>query len=71
MAKKTIGETVSAKCTYCEFSISTNDQNTLLCEKCGVTDPESACKKFRYDPLKRAPRRPAALPQFSSEDFKL
>ena len=71
MAKKLIGDTISAKCTYCEYCILTEDPTIILCEKRGLTDLENACNKFRYDALKRAPRRPAPLQEFQADEFKL
>ena len=29
------------------------------------------CRRFRYDPLKRIPKRPAALPEYRQEDFSI
>ena len=47
------------------------DGNTVLCVKKGVRDKDASCSKYRYDPLKREPRRPAALPSFADNDFTL
>ncbi len=34
--------------------------------------PDSSCKHFKYDPLKREPERsPKLKTQYSAEDFKL
>ena len=48
-------------------------ERKVLCIKKGVMPPEGHCKKFRYDPLKRTPPRPA-VPDFSrlkDTDFTL
>ena len=43
----------------------------ILCEKCGVVAPYYSCKKFRYDPLLRVPKRRRPLPEYSESDFTL
>ena len=70
--KKTIfGNTVSPKCIYCETGILTPDKKMVLCKKRGVMQPDSFCKKFRYDPLKRTPDTVALQTDFKPEDFSL
>lgn len=69
--KKLFGSTVPPACTYCAFSRPASDKRMLLCRKCGVVSPYYKCKKYEYDPLKRVPRRPPALPTFTADDFKL
>ncbi len=66
-----LGADISPKCAYCLHSIPTGDAETLLCKHKGVASPEGSCKKFVYDPLKRVPQRPATLPEFSADEFKL
>lgn len=70
--KKTIfGETVSPKCIYCETGIISPDGKEVLCKKKGVMMPDSFCRKFRYDPLKRTPETVKIQTDFSKEDFSL
>ncbi len=62
---------IPPQCSYCSRGIPSG--NKILCMKKGVMVPEDACDKFRYDPLKRIPPRPAA-PDFSrlkDDDFTL
>jgi len=59
-------------CLYCEYSTKL-DENQMLCTKQGVVSMYYECRKFRYDPFKRIPRRPQA-PDFSkyeNDDFSL
>lgn len=63
---------IEPRCSYCQRGKSI-DAETVLCKKRGVTQPDHACRSFRYDPLKRVPPRPA-VPDFSrlkDEDFSL
>lgn len=63
---------IEPSCAYCRRGRAV-DAETVLCPKRGVCTPEGACRSFRYDPLKRVPKR-AAVPDFSrfdDEDFSL
>ncbi len=70
--KKTIfGDNVSPKCIYCETGIIAPDGKSVLCTKKGVMMPDSFCRKFRYDPLKRTPETLNLRTDYSTEDFSL
>lgn len=71
MKKKLLGKNVSPKCIYCETGIVTDDGISVLCKKKGVMQPDSFCRKFRYDPLKRIPETAKLNTDFSEEDFAL
>ena len=71
MKQKILGENITPKCEYCRFGTPTADKTAVLCRRRGVTEKEDACKKFRYDACKRAPRPAAPKQQFSAEDFSL
>ena len=49
-------------CKYCEAAETLSDPDAMLCRKYGVVKASFCCRRFRYDPLKRAPRRPARDP---------
>lgn len=58
-------------CSYCEFG-SAISSDRAVCVKKGVVDAAGHCSRFRYDPLKRVPPRPAAFDgEHSPEEFKL
>lgn len=64
--------TITPRCEYCKHGNSLNKEK-IACLKKGVMAPDGHCRKFRYDPLKRTPIRPA-IPDFSQlkeEDFSL
>lgn len=69
MRKKVLG-IVQPKCEYCETGTLASNGN-ILCPKMGVLSPDFSCKKFKYDPLKRVPKKLPDLPEFSPEDFEL
>lgn len=47
------------------------DGECVLCVKTGIRQLDSSCRSFKYDPLKRVPRKPAGIGSFTEEDFKL
>lgn len=58
-------------CRYCKYGFLTRDKESVLCEKRGITKPHDQCRKYVYAPLKRIPKRPPAMPDFSLDDFLL
>lgn len=44
-------------CKYCERAKSLSDPDTMLCDKRGIVSADHCCRRFRYDPLKRVPKR--------------
>lgn len=63
---------VEKDCTYCVHS-GQSGGDKLLCPKKGFVSSGDHCRHFRYDPLKRSPKRIKAknFSQFSEEDFFL
>lgn len=59
-------------CEYCKFSTSITDEH-VLCSKHGIRPPDSPCRKFRYDPVKRIPPKNNAmdLNKYTQDDFTL
>ncbi len=62
---------VAPSCKNCAYSRPLGEGEQVLCEKTGVRNGDSTCRKFRYDPLSRVPGRAPELPTFSKEDFSL
>lgn len=58
-------------CGVCAHGIISADNECVLCVRTGVRSLDSHCKSFKYDPLKRIPRRRPGKGEFSPEDFKL
>ena len=61
---------VTPACRYCEFGKKTGDM-AVVCEKRGVVSPYFRCLKFRYDPIKREPKRNDISGEFTPEQFEL
>ena len=60
------------RCAYCVKGNVINERE-VICERKGIVAVEYHCARFRYDPFKRVPPRPAALDtkRLSEEDFSL
>ena len=62
---------ISPSCSYCSHGRPAPDKESVLCYKKGIVSLDYACKKFKYDPLKRKPLRPKAIEKFEESDFSL
>ena len=62
------GSYIEPNCTYCAHSTAVDGG-----VKCQLNQiPENfSCKRYVYDPLRRAPKGEPTLGGFSAEDFKL
>ena len=63
---------ITPNCEYCRFG-SMLDADHVICIKRGIIDSGAACRKFRYDPLKRRPDVPRkyAPKDYDRGDFSL
>ena len=71
MSKSLFDKGVSPKCKYCKHGTEALGGETILCPKSGIHDPDFSCGKYKYDPLKREPNRPAPAQTFTDDDFRL
>ena len=62
---------ITPACEYCEHGRETSEYNMILCSKKGVVSPYFRCRKFRYDPLRRIPKRDEDVKTYSPSDFSL
>lgn len=62
---------ISPSCRLCKHGMISADGDCVLCVKTGIRQLDSSCRSFKYDPLKRVPRKVAGLGNFTEEDFKL
>lgn len=62
---------IEPMCSYCQHGTKLNDME-LSCKYRGITRASSSCRRFKYEPLKRVPPKPArlVLRGLSDEDFK-
>lgn len=59
-------------CAWCRSGVRISETE-VACLKRGVVSSAGACRRFKYDPLKREPPVPAAIDgsKFSGEDFSI
>lgn len=59
-------------CSYCVYAGKLDDK-TYLCAKRGFVAACHHCRKFKYDPLKRVPKRrkPKDFSEYDELDFSL
>ncbi len=62
------GSTIIPSCEYCQHSV--NAQGTVRC-RIGQIPESGSCKRYAYDPLRRAPKSRPKLGDFTAEDFEL
>ena len=63
---------IEPSCAYCESGVSIGE-GQVACLRRGIVNAGGQCGRFKYDPLKREPPRPAPLEpdRFSREDFSI
>ncbi|MBE6827660.1 MAG: hypothetical protein E7514_03475 [Ruminococcaceae bacterium] len=64
-------EDISPACEYCQYGRPAPDGKTVLCPKKGVVKNDFHCRKYKYDIMKRVPKRAPKMQEFSEDDFKL
>ncbi len=69
--KSLFSDSGEKRCERCLFSAFDSNSDTLLCEKKGLVPRGSSCFRFRYDPLKRAPRVTPDIPKPAAEELTL
>ncbi len=71
MSQKLYGNNISPSCSYCKFGTLSESKEVILCEKKGITAKNFSCRKFKYDPLRRIPKKQEEIPQYNKEDFEI
>ena len=63
---------IEPRCGYCRQGTPLED-GKVMCVKKGIVAAAGACRRFRYDPMKRVPPRPAAasFDHLKDEDFTI
>ena len=63
---------IDPRCAYCQRGTPLED-GRVMCVKKGIVSASGACRRFRYDPLKRVPPKPlaASFAHLKDEDFTL
>jgi len=60
-------------CVYCEYGTAAppdgSGEERVVCMKKGIVSAFHSCRKFKYDLLKREPKREARLPELERIDI--
>ncbi|MEE0946080.1 MAG: hypothetical protein U0M42_04530 [Acutalibacteraceae bacterium] len=62
---------IKPACKYCRFSVGLNFTKEVICKKKGIAEPDSFCRHYKYDPLKRQPDKIKLNGEFSKQDFEI
>ena len=62
---------ITPACEYCELGRDSSEYNMILCRKKGVVSPYFRCRSFKYNPLRRIPKRDENKKTYSPSDFSL
>ena len=71
MANKVFSKELQHRCEYCVHGIASDFSDEILCLKKGITHASDSCRKYKYDPLKRQPKRQIVENSFSAKDFSI
>lgn len=71
MSKKLFNKDITPACAYCLKGETAVDGVSVFCKRKGIVKSDYACRRFKYDPLRRIPNIPRELEKFSAEDFKI
>lgn len=70
--KKLFNQGLPPACEYCLHGRLSPDESMVLCVKKGFMLPSSSCRSFKYDALKRLPKKGERIAtNFTKKDFSL
>lgn len=71
LAKSIYNKEITPCCGYCANAQLSPSLKLIFCRHKGPVSELDVCRRYCYDPFKRAPKTAATLPDFSEEDFSL
>ena len=71
MKIKLFGNKIEPACCYCRHGRRNGESEKVFCQKKGIVDSYGSCRKYRYDPLKRIPKKAKIDLDFSAKDFEI
>ena len=71
MATNLFSNNNDKKCALCASATIIEIDGRIICPNRGFVNSDDCCQKYRYDPLKRIPKKKPILPTYNEEDFKL
>ena len=71
MSKIGFNKNLKKSCEYCKYGTVLELTKETVCKKRGITDGRDYCRSYKYDPLKRIPKKIQISDNYTPEDFKL
>ena len=71
MSKQIFNKKLSPACKYCECAKISTFDDEIICKHKGITRLDDRCRKYRYDPFKRVPKKIIIEKNYSDKEFKL
>ena len=71
MSQKGFNKAITPRCEYCIHGTISSFKNEVLCKKRGVTEIDDKCRHYKYDPLKREPKKIKISDNYDEKDFLL
>ena len=71
LALKGFNKKLQKSCLWCVHGKNSDFCDDIFCKKHGVTTKADACRHYKYDPLKRTPKKQKCFDNFTSDDFTL
>lgn len=69
--EKAFNKSLPKSCEYCVHGSRSSYTKEILCRKRGITELRDSCRHYKYDPLKREPKKVKLADNYSPDDFKL
>ena len=69
--KKLFGNKKEPRCETCAHGKLSANGESVLCVQGGALPLTHSCRRYRYDPLRRVPKRRPLLDEYSAADFAL
>jgi hypothetical protein len=69
MKKRKENAEIERCCARCEFATLLSQCDCILCAKKGIVSETYVCRRFVYDPLKRAPKRLPLIPKEETDEI--
>lgn len=71
MAKSLLNKKLSHFCEYCAHGFASTYNDEVMCTKKGIVKKKDSCFRYKYDPLKRVPKKAKIADNYKPEDFML
>ena len=63
---------IDPRCAYCRYGTALIGRDEVGCVRHGIMSASGRCRRFRYDPFKRVPPKPASLKRkYVDADFRI